>query len=60
MEGLGYGRADGLVDEVDDVGDVGNLFVRDASGIERRCYVATDTAKSPSSGTRGLVAQRDR
>ncbi len=50
MEGLGHGRED--VDDRDDVDDAGDLFIRDASGNVRRCYVATDVTESQGSSAR--------
>ena len=52
MEGLGHGLEAELLAEQDGLDDVGDLFVRDASGTERRCYVASNLSESQGSSTR--------
>ncbi len=52
MEGLGHGQEDELLAEHDGLDDVDDLFVRDATGAERRCYVAANASESQGSSTR--------
>jgi hypothetical protein len=58
MEGLGYGDGDLLVGDSGDVDDAGDLFLRVASGNERRCYVAADVAATHGSTAREPMTAR--
>ena len=52
VEGMGRGQYEERVSDTDEVEDAGDLFVRDASGTERRCYVAADASEAQSGSAR--------